>query len=399
MDRWLENDFALKVISVLVALVLWLQVTNELNPVELRTYRGVTVKYTNNSSQTVLVDASPAMVSVTLRGNRRVLSSLNETTLTAEVNLSGAAPGKVTVPIRIQPPQGCEVAEISPAIATVTLEAMVSKNVSIEVRTAGTPPEDYAANPPKPQVDGVTVKGAASKVALVTKAFGVVDVSGQTVTFTRTVTLKPVDQEGKEVPGLVMDPESVDVTVPMKTLPPAKIVQVRAQVTGQPATGYTVSLVQVEPATIKVRGPSELVQNLAYVSTPPVDISQKTSDVEVQTPVSLPSWVSSAETRTVVVRIRITEDTGERSFTSIPVRLRSLPSGFRWTMIPAEVNITVSGRKDILNRLAPHSVEAYVDARGLTEGDHELPVQVVLPENVFLVKVIPGRVTLSLVPR
>lgn len=399
MDRWLENDFALKIISVLVALVLWLQVTNELNPIELRTYRGVVVKYTNNSPATVVVDASPAMVSVTLRGNRRALNSLDESKLTAEVNVSGSAPGKTTLPIRVEPPQGCEVAEISPPMATVALEAFTSKSVGVEVKIAGTPPEDYAANPPKPPVDQVTVRGPASKVSLVRRALGVVDVTGQTVTFSSTVSLRPVDEEGKEVTGLALEPERLEVVVPMKTLPPAKMVQVRAQVTGQPAPGYVVADVQVEPSAIKVRGPSDLIQNLSWVNTPPIDVSGRTSDLEIQAQVSLPQWVSSAETRTVTVRIRIGEDTGERTFTAIPVRLRSLSSGLRWTISPADVTVTVSARKDILARVPVNSVEAYVDARDLGEGQHEVPVQVMLPENVFLVKVTPGRVLLTLAPR
>lgn len=121
--------------------------------------------------------------------------------------------------------------------------------------------------------------------------------------------------------------------------------------------------------------------------------------MEIQAQVSLPQWVSSAETRTVTIRIRIGEDTGERTFTAIPVRLRSLSSGLRWTISPADVTVTVSARKDILARVPVNSVEAYVDARDLGEGQHEVPVQVILPENVFLVKVTPGRVLLTLAPR
>lgn len=386
-------------VSVVIAVVLWLQVTNELNPVELRTYRGVEVKYVNAGAAVVVTEASPGYVNVTLRGSRRVLDSLNESKLTAQVNLSGLGPGKTSLPISVVAPQGCEVAEVSPATSVVTLEAVASRKVNVEVKTVGAPPEDYAADPPRPSSSQVTVRGPESKVAIVRKAMGVVDVTGQTVSFTRAVSLKPVDQEGKEVPGVTVDPSALDVYVPMKTLPPARIVQVRAQIVGQPAPGYRVSEVQVEPASVKVRGPSDLIGSLGWVNTLPVDISGRASDVELQTQLLLPTWATVSDSRTVTVRVRIVEDIGERVFGSIPVRLRSLSSGFRWLITPSEVSVTVSAKKDVLARLSAYSVEAYVDARGLGEGDHEIPVQVVLPENVFLVGVSPDKVKLSLRPR
>ncbi|MGB9866374.1 MAG: CdaR family protein [Bacillota bacterium] len=399
MDRWLGKDFALKVVSIVIAVVLWLQVTNELNPVDVRTYRGVEVKYVNLGTGLVVTEAAPGSVNVTLRGGRRVLDSLSESKLTAQVSLSSLGPGKNTVPISVVAPQGCEVAEVSPPESVVTLEAIASRAVNVEVRIVGSPQEDYAADPPRPASAQVTVRGPESKVAIVRKAMGVVDITGQTISFTRGVSLKAVDQEGKEVPGVSVEPQTVNVYVPMKTLPPARMVQVRAQVVGQPASGYKVSEVQVEPSVVKVRGPSDLIGSLEWVNTLPVDVSGRASDVEVQTQVSLPSWATMSDSRTVTVRVRIVEDLVERNFSSVPVRLRSLSSGFRWLITPSEVSVTVSAKKDLLGKLNTYSVEAYVDARGLGEGEHEIPVQVVLPENVSLVNVSPDKVKLSLKPR
>jgi YbbR domain-containing protein len=130
-------------------------------------------------------------------------------------------------------------------------------------------------------------------------------VNDATTVVTESLPLKAIDKNGKELSGITVSPAVVDVVVPIGL--PLKEVPVKPIVNGQPPEGYTMGAIQVDPLTVKVVGPKDILDKLEFISTEPIDISKADADISKDLRLVLPEQVTvsapSPEKVKVVVRI------------------------------------------------------------------------------------------------
>lgn len=391
IDRWLEKDLTLKILAVALAMVLWLRVGSGQNPLVAATISGVSVNSTGVSAELAVAELQPAKVDVTLRAPRSLLDRLDPGLLRAEVDLTGAGAGQFSLPITVKVPRGVQLVEVSPAYARVTVDYLAERRVPVQVQVLGVVGEDYRVESPLPSPAEVLACGPRGQVARVRYALGEVDVTGATADFSRTVRLRAVDGQGRDVPGVVLRPGAVDVRFSLVKLPPAKEVPVQASLQGQLPLGYRLAEVVVSPSRVKVRGPQERLDQVESVSTRPVPLAGVTADSEREVAVALPPGVVMADPPTVLVYLRVAEDVEERAFAGLVVEVRDLAEGVTGSCQPAQVKVTVRARKDVLETLSPRP---WVDGSG-DPGQRQAKVQVEVPPGVEIVGVTPAEVTLT----
>ena len=73
-------------------------------------------------------------------------------------------------------------------------------------------------------------------------------------------------------------------------------------------------------------------------------------------------------------------------------------SDFKYQVEPKQATLTIRGPAVKLAGLAPKGL-AYVDAKDVAPGSHELPLQVTVPDGMQLVRQSPDKVRLRIVPR
>jgi len=87
----------------------------------------------------------------------------------------------------------------------------------------------------------------------------------------------------------------------------------------------------------------------------------------------------------VDVYIPIREEFDEKEFRDVPVRVLRVPeSNGVITIEPERVNFFLKGSKRYLEGLNSEDILAFVDLGTMKKGDYDLPLQIVLPENVSL---------------
>jgi len=401
MNRMLENDLTIKIISVLVAVVLWFQVTTETNPLTPRAFQNVPIEVLNPEDRMIITGMIPGSIRVTAQSRKMLISKVNEEDIKATVDLKGMdRPGQSVVPITVSLPKGLELVEIVPGQVTVSLDIEETKMVKPEIRITGSPSEDFVVGGLEVKPAEIELKGPRASLQAVQRVTGTVDVSGARGDFSSGVELKAVDGDGRAVKSVETSPKSVQVVVAMKALPPAKFVQVRPSVVGSVRSGFKMGEVACEPRTVKVRGPATQSTVPAFVRTANVDVTGQSFDVEKQVEVIAPPGFT-VEPKTVKVSVSVLEDKMERTFSSIPIQIRGIsPSQFKFEANPKSVSVTIEGRRDQFEDFDPQKIEAFIQAGGLQEGEHELKVQVTLGrDDMTVVKVSPENTTLSLKPR
>ena len=131
-----------------------------------------------------------------------------------------------------------------------------------------------------------------------------------------------------------LTPETVGVSLPtgvkLDEIQPSRIavrieaveekeIAVKAETTGEIPEGYEVYSETITPSKIRVRGPSNFIRSLSFVSTERIDLSNRVADFTAkQIPVSVANPKATVVETVVDVAFRIGEKRVERVY-SIPV--------------------------------------------------------------------------------
>lgn len=309
MDRLLENNTVLKVVSVLVAVALWLQATAT-SPQSITRHFGPIAVYPSASGNTNLTVMSiqPSTVVVYVKGNPTSVSSASIRQVAAWVKLSGLnKSGTYTLPVAASVPQGTSLIGVSPNQVVVTVDRMGSKKMPVTTRPIGNPNSAYEVKSLTPSSQSVTLSGPSHDLAKVKAVVADVPVKNRTASFTDQVILFPINSRGQTVPHVQVSPPTMSVNVSIAKKPPQKTVSVVAKLSGQPKSGYVVGNITVSPASMMITGSKSALSAVGQIDTIPINISGLSHSISEAVPLAFPSGVSSVDNLTdvtVTVTIR-----------------------------------------------------------------------------------------------
>jgi YbbR domain-containing protein len=167
---------------------------------------------------------------------------------------------------------------------------------------------------------------------------------------------------------------------------------------GEPAPGFVVGRISAEPSNVQIIGPESHVRDVAAATTEPVEIDGKNERVRDVVTVGVTDasvrLVEQALRATVVIEILLAPT--ERDVTGVPVRSRNLAQGLVPRIVPAVVKVGVRGQRDVLGRLRPDTIDAFVDLAGLGPGSYSLRVQVDPSAEVGVGAVNPSAVAVTI---
>jgi YbbR domain-containing protein len=164
-------------------------------------------------------------------------------------------------------------------------------------------------------------------------------------------------------------------------------------VEGKVAQGYTISSVEIRPSSVMVRGPSRYVGQLRQIDTEPFDVKGLTNDVERGIDIAPPGDGLRFSTAQAQARVDVTEVIADREFRGVDVQVKD--PDYKYRLEPKQATLTIRGPAARLAGLDAKGM-AYVDAKGVEPGAHELPLQVSLPDGMQLVRQSPEKVRLRM---
>ncbi|MCB9476405.1 MAG: hypothetical protein H6683_01745 [Deltaproteobacteria bacterium] len=209
--RMLFENAALKLLSLVFALALWIFVSIGQSLIEMP--KGVPLTLRNLPKNLIRTSDIVNQIDIKVLGTSAQLRGIDNDKLSYEIDLSDAQPGTMSrkiIQTRIQGiPSGVKITEIVPSRVTITVSERIEKTVPVEVVTRGEVALGYVvtektANPPL-----VRVSGAREEVeALNSIATEIVDIAGRKRNYTGT---RALDVVGRHMN--VLDTEDVKVRV------------------------------------------------------------------------------------------------------------------------------------------------------------------------------------------
>jgi YbbR domain-containing protein len=256
----------LKIVSLVLAALLWLLVSGE-QTVE-RALR-IPLEFTNLPSQLELVGEPPAVVDVRVRGSSGTLSRVSAGELAAVLDVRTARAGDRLFHLTaedVRAPFGVDVVQVTPASVSLTFEESLSKTVGVKVRIEGEPASGYAVGGVTVDPPTVAIVGPASALSGLTEAITEpVSVSGATRPVTDKVTIGVADPVVR-----LRQPQTARVTVSIGAAPEEWVVHgVQVQV----KNGSGISTVSPADVTVRVRGPRDSIDTNPGHYSAAVDIT------------------------------------------------------------------------------------------------------------------------------
>jgi YbbR domain-containing protein len=170
-------------------------------------------------------------------------------------------------------------------------------------------------------------------------------------------------------------------------------IPIHVDVDGRPATGYEVASSEAHPPSVMAIGPSRFVNTMGQVPTEPLDITGANADVERRVDLENPNPSVALAANRIDARVHIGEKFSDREFRAVSVEVRD--SEYKFNVAPNRATVVVRGPMLKLQELDPNGI-AYVDAKELTPGSHEVPLQVDLPDGMQVVRSSPEKIRLRL---
>lgn len=307
MFNFLRRNLTLKLLSLGVALLLWLYVTNEQAPVETTT-RTVNLEIQQLRSDFSLV-SKPDAVKVQLQGSKTSLSNLSNQNITAFADLSDAKEGYNEVTVQVHVPSDIKVLGIKPAKVGITVDKMEEKQVPVKFRIKGSPPEGYVAGNAKFSPSVVNIKGPSRYLKQINSVQAELDLTGANQDINTSLPLKIIARN-IDLGAITVNPQNIQVSLPITKNISTKNLTLKYNITGTPADGFQVASVLLSADQITVQGAKNILDSLTQLNLEPIDISGANSDIIKEVKITLPNGVKSTGGDTVTVTVKITAKPG-----------------------------------------------------------------------------------------
>lgn len=391
-DLWQPPRFiGYKICAVLAALLIWGYVMASNNTLTDTLYT-VPLEMRNLNSELALMETTN-QVQVRVQGNSSDLDKITSSSIAAYLDLTDIKAGNTTLEVKIDLPSGVQLVSVTPNTVEVTLEAVSTAVFPLEVKTIGQPASGYTLMDPVTSPDEVTLSGAKDYINSVGSVIVSADVDDLDSNYSKNLLIQVLDFAGNNITDkFSVNPSTANIVIPVVTDSPEKSLAVNASVIGEPAKGYQVSRVVVEPSTVKAFGDLAQLNSIYYLETEPINLTGLKKSYSQNVNIVVPGGITLSQSSvTVIVQI---EPVSTATFKRDIIYAQNLAAGLSCDLSGIQVEVVVSGPETYIDSVAANEIVPYVDCSGIsTPGEYTLPLSATLPANVTLVSTDPAQIT------
>ncbi len=393
----LSQNILTFLLSLLLAFFLWVIATETENPTLEQTLpQPFSIRIEGLDSSLIAYGYESVQVKLTARAPRSVWETFQSGDVDFFVDVTGLEPGMYTLPIEVRFKQLMRVVRLQPEQVVVRIEPLLTSEIPVQAIVRGTPALGYQVSEPKLVPQKILISGPASSVNQVVAAQIILDVNERRQNLQGDYSPVIVDENGNILPYLTPDPQRISVALSVEQLGNYRDMAIKVKLNGQPAAGYRITRVEVDPPIVTAFGPVELIRGLeGFIETAPVNLNQATSTISVTTLLQLPSGLSlllPAPQVQVVVHIAPIQSSLALD-RAVEIQGTTI---YSVTVAPSVVSLILSGPLPTLDRLDPNTVHAIVDVTDLEPGIHRIEVRVIAPPDLVVESVIPETLNVTI---
>ena len=374
IDRLLASKLFLKILSLLVASLVWYYIAADRGAEIVRTVT-VPLEFLNVPAD-MSVSSSVREVDIQVSGTRESAVSLSGS-IASQVDLKGLEQGVHQKPVQALLPSGAKLVEISPSFVELELTKMVSKILSVKLEL----PEDL---PPGYRIENVlilpgevVVKGPEDELADLKNVWilpSVDQIQSEKEIFLPLTASKEISSENL----FMVEPRQVALSFNLVKGFPRKRVPVRIETVGDPAKDFQIDAIAVDPPEVTIQGPLESIERIEELFLPPLDVEGLIADITRVVPLEVPADdVEIVLDSAVSVKVLLAQKIENRLYARIPVKITGKSIYPGWRADPPEANVFLEGSPSALDGAESNGnpVDVFVDVTNLVSTKIKVPLQ------------------------
>lgn len=368
--RSLLSGLTTLLLAFILAVVIWATAVRVSDPVEARTLE-VPVSIVGKEADAEVLSTPPESVLINLQGPVSALDQLTPADFSATIDLSEVPYGEIEVPIQVE--GGGELVDILsvfPETAELQLEQIVTREIPVDLQIRGEVARGHRITDTRVEPESIQVTGPADRVDQIAESRVIIflDNEREDISELRRPTFYDMRGDVASTVGLTLNPREVEVIVPVQELAGFAEKPITVDWVGEPAPGYRLLDVKVEPSSVQVTGAPGILEGLR-LQTEPIDITGLDETTSQEMALDLPEGVGLVELQPILVTIEI-EPILTSSVVQRPVEVRALEEGLEAILDPEEVRVFLFGPLPTLDSLEENDVRVTVDLLNLITGTH-----------------------------
>ncbi len=421
MKKLLTHNLPWKIVSFLLATVLWLFVINSQNPTQPQKIENIPVEVRGlselagkgfviqnedqlkNQTLKVVVEGPRLETEKIVKDPALIDVKLDITNLINNVNMDNDSVTKLAIyDIKIREGiKGVNIVDYSPKTFTLTFEKEESVSKKVEIAVIGDAPSEYTALEPIIKPSHIDIWGGASSIDKIDRVL--VDInyenfSENSISYTAPVRI--LDDKGNVLTNLKKSPQFVEVTLPIGK---KKTVVVEPMFTGKLPEGYFHTNTIVNPKELTIVGKPEVVDSINSIQLQPIALDNLIQTSTLKVDFKLPEGVKYIDVidnkATVIVEIK-----KQDSFTySIPVEdidieVMGLSEDLKYELTTEQISLMLRATAEELLSFNKKNIKGKIDMSSLAEGHYQSILELEIPDNYTIVNK-PILVDIKILPK
>lgn len=283
-------QYNLKILALISAILLWfIVITVENNVVKYP--EPIDIQVIGQSEYYALSSPLP-QATVYLKMDADELKSITKSEIKVFIDLSLIAEGTHTVDISATVDGlKSKVLKVEPANITVTLSAVLAKEVPLKLILTGQPNEDFIIKSSKISPETVKISGAKSIIDTIKQIEIPYTLTGnETAGFEREITIDLATITNQ--PLVSIDQPVVTLTVALETKNAQKEVNITPVFIREEDRSTLASRLKIEPKTVLIQGLADTINEIDSIGTNPLEVSALLRNKSVDVKLNLPQGVT-----------------------------------------------------------------------------------------------------------
>lgn len=385
MKNRILNHFGWKVLSLVIAILVWIIVANVDDYKTTKQISGVKIDFINGEAITeknkvyeIPVDKT---ITIVVKGRRKVVEKLTSDDFKAVADLNKMS---ITNAVKVEVSAASSyigrdlTISYSEDSVMIAVEDRITKQLPISVRAISNVAEGYAIRNKTATPNLITVEGAESVVNMIENV--VVDVDVKDADHNLFSYAAPIflDKNGNEIDStkFTYDVKSVDISVEvLKT----KKLAVRVKTTGEPKENYGIANIDYQPTSVLVVGEPADLKKVDEILIDNIDVTDYDKDLETSVAISdyLPTGIVLADnTEEVMIKVMI-EKIIEKTITikSDDINIVGKQEGYSYIYNNGtEFSLKIRGLKDDLENFKVTDLIPSIDVTEYGQGIYSFTI-------------------------
>jgi len=393
MMNKLKENFKIKIISLLSAIVLWTYVMAIVDPEETKLFENVPVTITNinelNERDLVIYPEKDLTTSIYVTGKLSNLKKVSKDDINVYGQINSPMEGKNEIYLKVSASQRISY-EFKNSVIIVTLEKVINEEKNIEINITGSGKNNVDTVILENNINKISVSGPRSLVDEVKMILGTIEVDNDLNNLPQSIKLQPIDSKGKVVQGVKLEKDSINANI---TLLAEKTVPIKLNLSDgtELDTNYTMS-----KNTVTIKGKKDIVDSIDYIESQPVSLSEFLPGIDKNVYLQVPSGIT-IDTKYITVKKNSEGNTlVEYTYTPQDLEIRNNTENIDKSKIkiPDKINVSIEylQSEGLINK---DDIKLYIDLKELSLDDNTCKIKYESIYNIKNIDIEPDIVTVE----